>query len=88
MSPVWTIDRPKHGGRNKRSKSLIGLCIGTDVSVYVTELMKSLLFGVSPTDITTFVTVPPVLGAVALVVCYLPARRTSTVDPIVALRYE
>jgi ABC-type lipoprotein release transport system permease subunit len=50
--------------------------------------MTRLLFGVTPTDALTFVVVSALLIVVALLACYIPARRASKVDPLVALRYE
>jgi ABC-type antimicrobial peptide transport system permease subunit len=65
-----------------------GLAIGIVGSVALTRLISSLLFGVSATDITTFVVVSVILILVAFLASWLPARRASVVDPIVALRTE
>jgi putative ABC transport system permease protein len=65
-----------------------GVICGVAGALALTGLMKTLLFGVTPTDLRTFVTVPIVLVAVTLLASYVPAWRASRVDPTVALRYE
>ena len=66
----------------------IGLAIGAAAAAGVSQLLTSLLNGVSPTDPVTFGSVIALLGLVALAAAFIPARRASSVDPIVALRYE
>ncbi len=68
--------------------ALAGLAIGLGAALAVTRLMKSILYRVSPTDAATYITISVLLLVVALLACYLPARRASTVDPNRALRYE
>ena len=67
---------------------VIGAAVGLGLSVWVTRVMSSLLFGVSATDPATFATVAGLLSAVALVASYLPARRAARVEPIAVLRAE
>jgi len=65
-----------------------GIVIGFVGALALTRLLESLLFGVGPTDPVTFAIIPMLLFAVALLACWLPARRASNIDPMEALRYE
>ncbi len=66
----------------------IGVGIGLVLALALAQVLGSLLIGISGYDVTTFIVVPVLLAAVAFVASYLPARRATKVDPLVALRYE
>ena len=66
----------------------LGIVLGAAVAHGLTRLMATLLFGVGPTDPATYAVVSAALASVALVATYLPARRASRVDPVVALRTD
>jgi putative ABC transport system permease protein len=67
---------------------MFGLAVGLAASLALTRVLAGVLYGVTPTDPLTFATVSLLLAGVALLACYIPARRATKVDPLVALRYE
>jgi predicted permease len=74
--------------RQGMTMALAGVVVGTVGAWFVTDLMAGLLYGVAPQDAATFVSVPALFAAVALVACWVPAARASRVRPSSALRYE
>ena len=66
----------------------LGIAIGLAAAAVVTRTMQSFLYGVRATDPVTFAAVPALLMIVALLACYLPARRAAGMDPLAALRHE
>jgi putative ABC transport system permease protein len=74
--------------RRELGPALVGIIVGIAAAVGVTRLLRVFLFEVSPTDPLTFALVTSLLASVTVVACYLPARRATKVDPLVALRYE
>jgi len=68
--------------------TFLGLLLGVAGALALSRVMSSLIYGVNPTDLLTFLSVSVVLAAIALLASIIPARRAAKVDPIVALRYE
>jgi putative ABC transport system permease protein len=68
--------------------TLLGVALGTISALWMARAIAGMLYGVSPEDPLTFGVVAAVLMVVALLACYIPARRAIRVDPTVALRYE
>jgi predicted permease len=74
--------------RHGLSLVAVGAMVGVTAAAGVTQMLKSLLFGVSPLDPVTYAAVPVVLGIAAVVASYIPARRASLIDPVETLRME
>ncbi len=74
--------------RSALTLTVVGVAIGVAAAAALTQSMKSLLFGISPLDPITYLTVPLVLAAAAAVASYLPARRAASINPVEALRVE
>jgi ABC-type antimicrobial peptide transport system permease subunit len=68
--------------------AVVGIAVGILVALGATRSLTTLLYQVAPNDPLTFAAVPMLFMAVAMAACYLPARRATHVDPLVALRYE
>jgi putative ABC transport system permease protein len=67
---------------------LVGIVIGLIAAFLLTRVMSTLLFGITPTDPMTFTLISAILILVALIASYIPARRATKVDPVIALRYQ
>jgi ABC-type antimicrobial peptide transport system permease subunit len=70
------------------SLALVGIAIGLAAALALTRVMKNLLFNVSPIDPATLALITLLLALVTLIACYIPARRATKVDPLIALRSE
>jgi len=68
--------------------TIIGLIVGVAAGSVVTRVLADMLYGVSTRDPLTFVGAPLLLLVVAFLACYIPARRATRIDPLIALRYE
>ena len=98
--PAYARDWPSHGARrpggdvrrmflrNGLTLTAAGIVLGIGVAVVVTRVMSSFLFGVGPLDPVTYVVVSGGLTVIALLATYLPARRASRVDPVIAMRMD
>jgi putative ABC transport system permease protein len=78
----------KHVLREGLLLTIFGEAAGLTTALITTRFLSRLLFGVTPTDALTFGSITVILAAVALVACYIPARRATSVDPCLALRNE
>lgn len=74
--------------RQALALTALGIAIGLAAALALTRVMSSLLYGINATDGLTFVTTPLVLGIIAVLAAYIPARRAAKLDPMIALRYE
>ena len=83
-----TVDVLKLVVKHGMKLALLGMVIGLAGSWAITRFLEKMLVGVEPTDVLTFSAVSVFLLLAAFVACYLPARRATKVDPLVALRYE
>jgi len=83
-----TVDVLKLVVKHGMKLALLGMVLGLAGSWAITRFLEKMLVGVEPTDVLTFSAVSAFLLLAAFVACYLPARRATKVDPLVALRYE